>query len=132
MHCLFWESHCSFMLTDREILLYGLGDIFLSPQVVPFKSHCSLSLDPNTLYLAFRYPLLSFSLNLKCSTIYSLLRFSSSVYFSSWISVTCLLSSHCSFPQVEHIYLGSILLPLFSFIRSSFQLQCSMILSSLQ
>ena len=62
--------------------------------MVSFKSHCSLPLDPNTLHLAFRYPLVSFSLN--SSTFYSPLQFYSSVYFSSWVSVTCLLLSQCS------------------------------------
>ena len=89
MHCVLWEVHCLFMLMDPESLFNGPDDVFFLLQMVPFKSHCSLPLaDPNTLYIVFRYPLLSFSLN--CSTIYCPLQSSSGVFISSWVSITYL------------------------------------------
>ena len=117
------KLHCLFMLTNPEILFNGLGDIFLLLQAVPFKSHCSLPLDLNTIYLAFRYSLLSFSLN--CSTTYSPLQFSLSVSISSWVSVTYLLSHlnvSCSSPTSlawehfnVHCFCSVLLDPVFSF-----------------
>ena len=56
--------HCLFICAASNRLLQGQGDVLYSLQAVLFKSHCSLSLDPNTVYLAFRYSLLSFLLNL--------------------------------------------------------------------
>ena len=58
------EIHCLFICAASDMLLHGQGDVLHSLQAVLFKSHCSLSLDPNTVHLTFRYSLLSFSLNL--------------------------------------------------------------------
>ena len=69
-----WDSgpmkYC--ILSSQSYTVYSFMwiPIYFLMYRVTYKSHCSLPLaDPNTLYLAFRYPLLSFSLN--CSTIYS-------------------------------------------------------------
>ena len=114
MHCLCWESHC------------------LSLQAVPLKSHCSLFLETNTVYLAFRYPLMSISLNLSCPTIYSLFYgFIQCLFCVNFTSVylTSLPSTHFNVPCSSPTYLAwehfnvhcncSVLLdPVFSFNAS--------------
>ena len=56
--------HSLLICVASDMLLQGQDDILRSLQAIPFKSLYSLSLDPNTVHLAFIYSLLSFSLSL--------------------------------------------------------------------
>ena len=108
-----WRIVYSYSLIQR-VLFNGPDGIF-SLQTVLFTSHCPLLLDPNTVYLAFRYSLLSFSLN--WSTVYSpLWFFSKCLYFSflhGFLSLVCHhFNVHCS---SVYCYSSVILDPVFSF-----------------
>ena len=95
------EIHCLFICAASDMLLQGQGEVLLSQQAVLFKSHCSLSLDPDTVHLAFRYSLLSFSLNLTVHLLivnHSLLQ--GFIFLPVFLSLICYhLNVHCSSVQ---------------------------------